>query len=167
MKKVVLALLASALLATSAWAATASGLTKPIHQFIYAFNSGNIAAGDVVYASGDILIIDDFSQHRWYGPHAPQEWAAAFAKAAKDGGYSDTIVKVGTPTATDITGDSAYVVVPANFHFKLKGQPMSETARMAFVLRREGGEWKITSWIWVGTTPKPVAAKPASAAATK
>jgi len=155
MKKVLLALLASTLLATAAMAAPPQNVTASINQFIDAFNSGDTKTAFAAYATGDITIIDEFAPHSWVGPHAPQQWAADYDKHAQATGVSDGKVKYGAPTRTEIEGNSAYVIIPTTYLYKEHGKPLVEEGQMTFVLRAEAGRWKIGGWTWSGTKPHP------------
>lgn len=153
MKKVILALLASALLAIVAAAATPGDVTTPIHQFIDGFNTGDVKSAFAAYAAGDVTIIDEFAPHRWAGPHAAQEWAADYDKHAQATGVSDGLVKYGEPTRTEIEGDVAYVIVPTVYTYKEKRHALAEEGQMTFVLHQEAGGWKIQGWTWSGVKP--------------
>lgn len=71
-------------------------------------------------------------------------------------GSSDALMKYGAPTQTEVEGDVAYVVIPAVYTFKLRGQAMTEKGLMTFVLHRESGAWKIASWTWTGEPARAV-----------
>lgn len=153
MKKLILAVLANVLLASSAMAAAPGDVTVPIHQFIDGFNSGDLKSAYAAYASGDILIIDEFAPHRWIGPHAAHEWAADYDKHATATGVSDGSVKYGAPTRTEIEGEVAYVIVPTVYNYKEHGQALTEEGQMTFVLHADPGGWKISAWTWSGVKP--------------
>ena len=153
MKKTLFTLLASALLASTAIAATPADVTVPIHQFIDGFNTGDTKSTYAASATGDIIIVDEFAPHRWVGPHAPQEWAADYDKHAQATDVSDGKVKYGAPSRTEIEGDAAYVIVPTVYIYKEHGQPRAEEGQMTFVLHQEAGAWKITGWTWSGVKP--------------
>jgi SnoaL-like domain len=157
MKKVTIAVIASALLAVGAMASTGdmTPLTAPIRQFIDGFNSGDVKSAYAAYAAGDITIVDEFAPHSWTGPHAPQEWAADYEKNAKATGVSEGIVKYGAPTRTEVEHDAAYVIVPTTYLYKEHGKPLQEEGQMTFVLHSQGGAWKISSWTWSGVKPHP------------
>lgn len=155
MKRFLLALTASTLLAPSVFAAQATNVMTPIRQFIDGFNSGDTKSASAAYASGDILIIDEFAPHRWTGQNAAHEWADAYEKHAQATGVSDGSVKYGNPTRTEIEGEVAYVIVPTVYNYKQDGRPTAEEGQMTFVLRVEGGAWKITAWTWSGVKPHP------------
>jgi opacity protein-like surface antigen len=155
MKNTLRALLAIALLAPAATAARAQDVTAPINQCIDAFNSGDMKSFDATYAAGDIVIVDEFAPHRWVGPHAAQEWSAAYDKHAQATGVSEGSVKYGAPTRAEIEGDVAYVIVPTVYNYKDHGQPTTEEGQMTFVLHAEAGGWKIRSWTWSGVKPYP------------
>ena len=93
MKHALLAL-ASILLIPSAFAASGDAMTS-IRQFIDGFNNGDAMSAFAAYASGDVLIIDEFAPHRWSGPNAAHEWAGAYEKHAQATGVSDGSVKYG------------------------------------------------------------------------
>ncbi|MFN1222457.1 hypothetical protein, partial [Enterococcus faecium] len=65
-------------------------------------------------------------------------------------------VTISTPTREMITGDHAYVVVPAVYSFTQRGTKMAEQAQITFVLARGADGWKITDWTWTGPNPSPV-----------
>jgi len=75
MNKTILVLLAVVLLVPAVVVAS-EDVTAPIHQFIDGFNTGDVKSAYAAYASGDIMIIDEFAPHVWTGPHAAQDWAA-------------------------------------------------------------------------------------------
>ena len=157
MRKTILALLAGALLIPSAVTAAAQDVTVPIRQFIDGFNTGNTDSAYAAYAAGDIQIIDEFAPHRWFGPHAPQDWAAEYDRHAKATGVTEGLVKYEAPTRTEIEGDVAYVVMPTLYLYKESGKPMAEEGQITCVLHRERGGWKISAWTWAGVKPHPAA----------
>jgi uncharacterized protein DUF4440 len=134
----------------------AGDVTAPIRQFIDGFNKGDTKSAFAAYASGDIVIVDEFAPHRWVGPHAAQEWAADYDKHAQATGVTDGIVKYGAPTRTEIEGKGAYVIVPTVYSYKEHGKPVAENGQMTFVLVEEGGGWKISGWTWSGGKPHAV-----------
>ena len=154
MRQVLFAIVVSVCLLPTASAATHGDVMTPIKQFIDGFNSGNTKSAYAAYASGDILIIDEFAPHRWTGPHAAQEWAAAYEKHASATGVSDGSVKYGEPTRSEIEGDVAYVIVPTVYNYKQDGRPTTEEGQMTFVLHGSAAGWKISSWTWTGVKPR-------------
>jgi ketosteroid isomerase-like protein len=141
-------------------AASAPPASEPVaalHQFIDNFNKGDLKAAQAAHAP-DVVIIDEVPPHVWRGPNAFQAWAADLDKAAKAAGDTEQKVTLGQPLRSEITGNTAYAVVPATFTYKEKGKPVTERAQMAAALRREGAAWKITGWAWAGTVPRPAAA---------
>jgi hypothetical protein len=60
---------------------------------------------------------------------------------------SDYFVTLGQPLHNNITGDSAYVVVPATMMFKAHGQQVTQTGAIFRVaLRRLAEGWCIGAW---------------------
>ena len=94
-------------------------------------------------------IIDEFPPHEWHGAGACAKWAGDYESNAKKEGITDGVVTLGKPRHVDITGDRAYVVVPANYTFKQKGKAKKETnAMMALALQKGSTGWHIVGWSW-------------------
>ena len=155
MKKLVLALVVSALCAPAGLLAATPDVAAPIRQFIDGFNTGDLKSVYAAYSSGNIAIIDEFAPNRWLGPNAAHGWADDFQKMSEAKGITDAKVKYGTPKRIEIEGDSAYVIIPTVYTFKQKGKPLVEEGQMTFALRSEEGAWKIGAWTWTGVKPHP------------
>lgn len=155
MKQAIIALATIVLLVPSAFAASHGNVMTPIRQFIDGFNTGDTKSAYAAFAPGDIFIIDEFAPHRWGGPHAAQDWAAAYDKHAQATGVSDGSVKYGEPTRSEIDGDVAYVIVPTIYLYKEHGKAIKEEGQMTFVLHDEADGWKISAWTWSGVKPHP------------
>ena len=155
MKRTILVMVMSVLFVPSVFAASHGDLMTPIRQFIDGFNTGDTKSAFAAYASGDILIIDEFAPHRWFGPHAAQDWASDYDKHAQATGVSDGFVKYSEPTRTEIDEDVAYVIVPTVYLYKDHGKATMEEGQMTFVLHGEAAGWKISAWTWSGVKPHP------------
>jgi hypothetical protein len=155
MRKIMLGLIVSVLLVSAAMAVPLGDVMTPIRQFIDGFNTGDVKTAYAAYAPGTIAIVDEFAPHRWVGPNAAHEWAAEYDKHAAATGVSDGVVKYGEPTRSVVDKDTAYVIVPALYTYKEKGQPMAEDGQFAFVLHAEAAGWKIQGWTWTGAVPHP------------
>jgi ketosteroid isomerase-like protein len=155
------ALIAGMLFTLVAAAATPTAVTTaapgdpmvPIRQFIDGFNAGDTKTAYAAYAAGDIAIVDEFAPHRWLGRSAPKNWAADYDKHAAAFGVSAGLVKYGEPTRTEISGKSAYVIIPTVYSYKDHGKPTVEEGQMTYVLRSGASGWKITAWTWTGVKP--------------
>jgi len=96
-----------------------------------------------------VSILDEFPPHEWHGTGACAKWAGDYDADAKKNGITDGAVTLNTPTHVDVTGDRAYVVVPANYSFKVKGKSVGETGSIiTLALVKSAGGWKITGWAW-------------------
>ena len=59
------------------------------------------------------------------------------------------------PVHDDVTGDSAYVVVPATMTFTVGEQQVTQTgASFTVALRRVAQQWRIAAWAWSKGTSK-------------
>ena len=121
-----------------------------VDQFFNGFNSGDMKAATAACAS-PASIIDEFPPHAWQGPTACADWAKAFAAAAKTAHYTDNRVTLGKPWRVDVTGDRAYVVIPATFTNKTNGKAVVESgAVFTAALQKLSAGWRITGWAWAG-----------------
>jgi len=68
----------------------------------------------------------------------------------------DTGISERSAVDARVSGDRAYVIIPATYTFKQKGQTLRETAQMTFVLAKEASGWKIHAWTWTGPEAAPV-----------
>jgi SnoaL-like protein len=135
-------------------AAADAQLMAPVHQFIDSFNKGDAKAAEAAHTAS-VSIIDEVPPHVWQGSGAFKAWAASLDKDAKARGITDQVVTLSDATREEMTGDRAYLVVPAVYSFKQKGAAMKEEAQMTFSLQKVGAGWKLTGWTWTGPKPSP------------
>ena len=148
MPKPTIAIAVAVLLVGVAAASETAEVMAPVHQFVDGFNKGD-AKMALAACADQTSIIDDFPPHEWHGAGACAAWAQAYEADAKEHGITDGIVTLGKPRAVDISGDHAYVVVPASFTYKQKRKPVKETgATLTLVLLRGAAVWRITAWSW-------------------
>lgn len=124
-----------------------------VRQYIDAFNAGDaeaMAAGFT--ASGSIL--DGMAPHLWLGPTVARDWYHDVLVEGEKHKASGYFVTVGEPTHDDITGDNAYVVVPATMEFDVGGQHVTQTGAFFNVaLRHVDDGWRIAAWAWTKGRP--------------
>jgi hypothetical protein len=112
-----------------------------IHQVVDGFNKGDMKIMAATCAE-QTSILDEFPPHEWHG-------AGDYDADAKKNGITDGVVTISNPTHVDVAGDRAYVVVPANYSFKLKGKAAGETGSgITLALVKSAAGWKITGWAW-------------------
>jgi ketosteroid isomerase-like protein len=141
----------------SLWAAVAGAQTSgaaqspvvaAVKQFVDGFNKGDVKAMSASCAD-QVSILDEFPPHEWHGTGACAKWAGDYDVDAKKNGITDGVVTLSTPTHVDVTADRAYVVVPADYRFKVKGKPTGEVGSIiTLALVKGAGGWKITGWAW-------------------
>ena len=123
-----------------------------VQQYIDAFNKGDREGMSAAFAvPGSIL--DGMAPHLWLGPTASQDWCRDVLIEGEQHGASDYFVTLGEPLHNNITGDSAYVVVPATMKFKVQSQEILQTGAMFTVALRKLAEgWRIAAWAWAKGT---------------
>lgn len=131
-----------------AQASQQAAVVAMVHKFIDSFNKGDTAAG-VATCAKPASIIDEFPPHEWQGPAACADWSNAYNANAAANGITDGLVTLGSPWHVDVSGDRAYVVVPARYAYKQRGKPVLEPASLFTVALKKGPSgWRITAWAW-------------------
>ena len=125
-----------------------------VRQYVDAFNKGDATGMAATFAvPGSIL--DGMAPHLWQGPTAAHDWYKDVLIEGKQHGASDYFVTVGEPLHNNVTGDSAYVVVPTTMTFKMGGKQVTQSgAFFTVALRRLAEEWRIAAWAWTKGAPR-------------
>jgi ketosteroid isomerase-like protein len=119
-----------------------------IEYYIEAFNNGDADRMADIFATPG-FILDGMAPHVWHGPTAPRDWYKDVLIEGREHGAAGYIVKLGEPLHNEITGDSAYVVVPASMTFSLKGKLVTQTgANFTVALHKSDRGWQIAAWAW-------------------
>ena len=92
-----------------------------VRAYVAAFNQGDAEAMGAACAD-PMQILDGMSPHVWQGPTATEDWWSAVLAEGGHLGASDYRIALAEPRHVDVTGDNAYVVVPATMTFNLKGE---------------------------------------------
>ena len=113
------------------------------------FTSPDFAAAAKTDCAPDAVVIDDFAPHAWHGATACVDWAHDYAAMAKREGIVPGKLTLGKMHRVDVTGDRAYVVVPADFTFTQKGKTVATTGNtVTAALHKTKAGWLITGWSW-------------------
>ena len=148
MPKVLIALAVAVLAAAPNAASQQADVMVPVRQFVDGFNKGDTKSA-LAACADQTSIIDEFPPHEWHGAGACGTWANDYDANAKKDGITDGIVTLGKPRHVDVTGDRAYVVVPASYRFKQKGKPVAEIGSMLTIALQKGpAGWRMTAWTW-------------------
>jgi ketosteroid isomerase-like protein len=125
-----------------------------VRQYAEAFNRGDARLMAATCAN-PMQILDGMAPHVWQGPTASDDWYRDVLEEAEHLGASDYHITLEEPRHVNVTGDSAYVVVPVTLSFNLRGQQVKQTGAMFTVaLRQVGAEWRLTAWAWAKGTPE-------------
>jgi ketosteroid isomerase-like protein len=137
-----------------AWAGASTALTATteplaaVRQYVDAFNNGDV---EVMAATCSVpaSILDGLAPHVWQGPTACQDWYRDVLTAGDKEDATGYLVILGEPRHVDITGDRAYVVVPATMTFKVHDRQMTQSvSTFSVALQKLAVGWRITAWAW-------------------
>jgi ketosteroid isomerase-like protein len=148
MHKIFISLVLTALAAGPATASEKSDVMAVLHQFVDAFNKGDMKS--VLASCADMTsIIDDLPPHEWHGAGACGKWSTDFDAFGKANEITAGVVTLGKPRHIDITADRAYVVVPTGYTFTMKGKPMKQSGSIITVaLQKSASGWRMNAWAW-------------------
>ncbi|ALI25301.1 YybH family protein [Mycolicibacterium fortuitum] len=119
-----------------------------VRAYVDAFNAGDAKAMAAVCAD-PMQILDGMSPHVWQGPTAAEDWYADALAEGEHLGVSDYRIRLGEPRHVDVTGEFAYVVVPATFDYKVQDSAVHQSgAAFTAALRSVDGVWRLTAWAW-------------------
>jgi len=123
-----------------------TAVMAPIHQFVDGFNKGDVKSA-LAACADQTTIIDEFPPHTW---NSCGDWATAFDADSKKNGVTNGKVTITAAKHVDITGDRAYVVVPATYSYTQNGKPMKELgSAFTVVLQKAASGWRIVAWSWM------------------
>jgi len=121
---------------------------EAVGQYIDAFNNGD---PEVMAATFDSpgSILDGMAPHLWQGPTATEDWYRDVLAEGELHDASGYFVTLGQPLHENVTGDRAYVVVPATMTFTVDGKKVTQTGAVFTVaLRQRPDGWRIAAWAW-------------------
>ncbi len=123
-------------------------LMATVSEYVAGFNNGDPKAMAAACAD-PMQILDGMSPHVWQGPTASQDWWSDVLTEGEHLGASGYRITLDEPRHVDITGDYAYVVVPATMTFSIRGKQVTQTGSVFTVaLRKVGTDWRLTAWAW-------------------
>jgi hypothetical protein len=94
-------------------------------------------------------VLDGLAPHIWLGSTACRVWYRDVLAAGEREGATAYFVPLGEPRHVDVTGDRAYVVVPATMSFKVHGKQVTQTgSTFTVALHKLASGWRITAWAW-------------------
>lgn len=148
MRRIWIVMALAALVAMPAAASETSDVMATVRRFTQAFNQGDTKTA-VAACANETYIIDEFPPHEWHGAGACSRWISAYDADARKNGITDGKVTLGAPRHVNVTGDRAYIVVPASYDYKQKGKPVRETgSTLTLVLQKSPSGWRILAWAW-------------------
>ena len=112
-----------------------------------------IATGDdgclSVFAEEDVTILENFAPHLFSGPDAVGRWARAMRAHAS--GLSGLAHRFSPACDFRVEEGRAFFSLPTHWSGSANGRRFQEDGGWAFVLVRQGGEWRVLSYGWAVT----------------
>ena len=148
MNNMLMALVLAAFSAAQTPGSARSAVLATVRQFVDGFNKADTKTM-LATCADQTSILDEFPPYEWHGAGACAKWMGDYDTDAKKNGITDGVVTLSNPLHVDISGDRAYVVIPANYKFKQKGKPVGETGSIiTLAMQKSQVAWRITGWSW-------------------
>lgn len=147
MRIVLLALSAAFMVVAPAVASDDAAVVSRVRKLVEAWNR-NDAGALAASLSASPVIIDEYPPYHWQGPLALQDWSNDYAAMAELSGLTNPFVTLAAPSAVDVSGNSAYVVVPAVYSATHDSQIVHQKGVMTLALRRDSQDWRVTAFTW-------------------
>jgi hypothetical protein len=135
------------LLITPAAASEEADVFARGQQFVDAWNR-NDSAAVASMATESIEIIDVFPPYHWSGTHGLQAWNDGFAADAKANSATEPFLELLQPTHIEVKAESAYLVVPAIYHWKKGEEKMQEKGIVTSAMQKVDQKWRVAAFAW-------------------
>jgi hypothetical protein len=141
----------TSLAATPALASDEADVLSRMQQTIDAANR-NIDAPLASNFMPSVVLVDDLAPYVFRGPAADAilEWSKAYGADSAKNSITDFSMKLLKPRRVKVSGDRAYIVLPAVYGFKQRLKPMQKRGTITATLERVDKKWLIATWSWAG-----------------
>lgn len=116
-----------------------------------------IATGDKTdlsaFADQGVVIVENFAPHLFEGPDAVSHWASEMR--AHTAQLANLKHIFGPPQDFTVSGERVFFSLPTHWSGVSKGRHFGEDGGWAFVLTRQGSEWRVLSYGWAVTRLAP------------
>jgi hypothetical protein len=136
----------ASLVITQALSSDETEVLSRMHQTIDAANR-NI---DTALASNfmpSVVLVDDLAPYVFQGPAADAilEWTNAHGADSVKNSITDFSMQLLKPRRVEVSGDRAYIVLPAVYSFKQRLRPMQKRGTITATLERLDKKWLIAT----------------------
>jgi len=115
-----------------------------LNNWVAAFDKGDKKAA-IATCADEMVILDDIPPYQWRPPGACQKWWVAAEKS----GITNTKTTLGKPRHFEVTGDRAYVVIPVDITYTIKGKAKKQSgATVTATLKNGDSGWRFIGWSW-------------------
>jgi hypothetical protein len=122
-----------------------------MQQTIDAANK-NIDAAVVSNFMPSVVLVDDLPPYVFRGPAADaiSDWSKAYGTDSEKNEITDFSMKLLKPRRVAVSGDRAYIILPAIYSFKQRLKPTQTRGIITATLERVNKKWLIATWSWAG-----------------
>lgn len=129
-----------------------------IHHHVEGINSGNLSKMTADWTA-EGAVVDAFPPYLWQGKAPIERWWTDLQAAIKPAGLNKVQISADKWQRVDVRGDLAYAVADATALISGPTLTLRAQGAMTFVLNRQDGVWRISSWNWGGPQAAPVIPK--------
>jgi hypothetical protein len=111
--------------------------------------TGDTSFLERTFADGEVTILENIPPHLFVGPDAVATWSRAMREHLQ--GVTGLRHKFGRAQDFSRTGDDVFFTLPTTWRAVRHGKAFVEKGGWAFVLRRQGGAWRVRGYGWAVT----------------
>ena len=108
--------------------------------------SGGNGSAEQIFASGDVTIIENFAPYVFGGADAVKTWSEHML--AHLSGLAELRHVFGRACDFSRAGNEVYFSLPTTWSGANRGKAFTEHGGWAFVLKKQGSEWRVRSYGW-------------------
>jgi hypothetical protein len=137
--------------ATPALATDEADVMSRVQRAIDAAN-GDLNAVPTSNFMPSVVIVDDLAPYLFQGPSADTlaDWGRAYAADSEKNDITDFSMTLLKPKRLRVSGDRAYIAVPAVYSFRRRHEPTRMRGTITATLERVDQKWLIATWSWTG-----------------
>jgi hypothetical protein len=123
-------------------------MMRPVEMLAHFMESPQALHVPPVFASADVVIVEDFAPYVFVGPGAVARWESGYRQHFGEGDLSGLFVRLGKSHDFSRDGDRISFTLPAVWSGRSGQQRFVESGAWSFVLLHASGEWRVLAYAW-------------------
>jgi hypothetical protein len=132
-----------------------ASVVSVINGALDAFRAGDLVTFKAAWAPQGVDIVDDVPPYLWTGERSLERWIDDTARAIGNLNVADLDIRAKPPLHVEITGDSAYVVLPVTVTYRRAKTSYIQNGTQILVMTRTSDGWKMRTMSYAAAPAVP------------